>query len=250
MRLDAYAVTPDSIVTLEVAPSRRAWMEATPDRFANRCLPLLMANQAGFLVTLTEEVEVEWSGRIGHGEVDVFGGDRVKENVASHFGSGIVTFKLPWLFRTEPGYNLLARGPANLPKDAIAPLEGLIEADWSFAPFTMNWQITRPKTRIRFARGEAIAMLVPMRRGELEAFAPRLHDLDDDAEIAAAYRVWREGRDRFLRDLSAREDAAVKAGWQRDYFLGRGPGDREAPAHQTKMALRGFERAKGRGEKG
>jgi hypothetical protein len=36
----------------------------------------------------------------------------------------------------------------------------------------------------------------------------------------------------------------VKAGWQRDYFLGRGPGDREAPAHRTKMALGGFERGK------
>src|SRR5579871_5256413 len=115
MRLDAYEVTADPIVTLSPAPARRAWMDRTPERFANRCLPLMMANQAGWSVTLTEPVEVEWSGREGHGEVDVYGSARVKENVASHFGSGIVTFKLPYLFRTEPGYNLLARGPANWP---------------------------------------------------------------------------------------------------------------------------------------
>jgi hypothetical protein len=241
MRLDAYAVSESSIVTLAPASARRAWMERTPERFANRCLPLMIANQSGWLVTLTEPVEVEWSGRDGQGEVDVHGSERVKENVASHFGSGIVTFKLPFLFRTEPGYNLLARGPANLPRDGIAPLEGLIETDWSFAPFTMNWQVTRPRTRLHFDAGEAIAMLVPQRRGELEAFTPRLHRLDGDAEVAAAYRTWREDRDAFLRDLSAREEEAVKAGWQRDYFLGRGPGEREAPAHQTKLALRGFE---------
>ncbi|MFT3769429.1 MAG: DUF6065 family protein [Minicystis sp.] len=242
MRLDAYAVTAESVVTLGPAPARRAWMDGTPERFANRCLPLLMANQAGWVVTLTEPVEIAWSGRDGQGEVDVFGSDRVKDNVASHFGSGIVTFKLPYLFRTEPGYNLLARGPANLPKDGITPLEGLIEADWSFAPFTMNWQITRPRVRLRFEVGDAIAMLVPQRRGELEGFSPRLRALDDDPEIAAAYRAWREGRAQFLHDLSEREEAAVKAGWQRDYFLGRGPGDREAPAHQTKMALEDFAR--------
>lgn len=242
MRLDAFAVTTDSIVTLSPAPARRAWMEATHERFANRCLPLLMANQAGWAVTLTEPVEVEWSGRAGQGEVEVAGSDRVMENVASHFGSGIVTFKLPYLFRTEPGYNLLARGPANLPKDGIAPLEGLVEVDWSFAPFTMNWQITRPRVRIRFDEGDTIAMLVPQRRGELSAFAPRVRELDDDPEIAAAYRAWREDRARFLRDLREGEAHAVEAGWQRDYFLGRGPGDREAPAHQTKMTLAGFRR--------
>lgn len=242
MRLTAYAVTTESIVDIAPASARRAWMEATHERFANRCLPLLMANQAGWVITLTEPVEVEWSGKSGHGEVDVSGSARVKDNVTSHFGSGIVTFKLPYLFRTEPGYNLLARGPANLPKDGIAPLEGLIEVDWSFAPFTMNWQITRPRVRLRFEVGEPIAMLVPQRRGELEGFAPRLMDLDDDPEIAAAYRAWRADRERFLHDLGEGEAEAVKAGWQRDYFLGRGPGDRAAPAHQTKMNLDEFAR--------
>jgi antitoxin (DNA-binding transcriptional repressor) of toxin-antitoxin stability system len=240
MRLDAYTLTADSIVALSPAPSRRAWMDRTPERFANRCLPLMMANQAGWQVTLTEPVDVEWSGRDGHGEVSVYGPPLVQQNVASHFGSGIVTFKLPFLFRTEPGYNLLARGPANQPKDGLSPLEGLIETDWSFAPFTMNWQITRPRVRLRFDAGEPIALLVPARRGELEAFTPRLLALDDDAEVSVAYRAWRRSRETFLTDLAAGAREAVETGWQRDYFRGRGPGDQEVPEHQTKMTLRGF----------
>ena len=40
----------------------------------------------------------------------------------SLFGHGILTWTLPYLFRTPPGYNLLARGPANWPKDGSAHL--------------------------------------------------------------------------------------------------------------------------------
>jgi hypothetical protein len=217
-------------------------MDQTPQRFANRCLPLMMANQAGWFVTLTEPVEVSWSGDDGLGEITVSGSDRARENVTSHFGSGIVTFKLPFLFRTPAGYNLLARGPANLFKDGIAPLEGLIEADWAISPFTMNWKITRPRHRIRFEAGEPVCMLVPERRHALEELEPSLQDLDEDPGLAAEYRAWREGRDRFIGDLNAGEAEAVKAGWQRDYFLGRGPGESVAQQHQTKMSLRAFGR--------
>lgn len=242
MKLEAHVVTSSSILALAPAPARRAWMDRTPDRFANRCLPLMIANQAGWMVTLTEPVEIEWTGERADDAVKVSGSERVLENVQSHFGSGIVTFRLPWLFRVEPGYNLLVRGPANQPRDGIAPLEGIVEADWAVAPFTMNWQVTRPRTRIRFEEGDAVAMLVPMRRGELERFTPALRQIDDDRELSAAYRAWRAGRDGFLRDLRAFEEEAVKAGWQRDYFLGKGPGEQEAPEHQTKLVLQPFER--------
>jgi len=242
MLLNAYVLTPDPILTMVPATARREWMERSPERFANRCLPLMIANQAGWFLVLTEAVEVEWSGSEALAGVEIFGSERAKTNVTSHFGGGIVTFKLPYLFRTEPGYNLLARGPANLFKDGIAALEGLIETDWSIAPFTMNWKLTRPKRRVRFEVGEPVCMLVPQRRHELEAFEPVVQDLDDDAAIASEYRRWRESRDKFISDLAAREEDAVRAGWQRDYFLGRGPGETVVPQHQTKLAVRPFQR--------
>lgn len=242
MKLRAYVLTAESVVTLAPAPAKREWMERTPERFANRCLPLLMANQAGWLLCLTEPVEVEWNGGDGLGDVEVHGSERVKANVASHFGSGIVTFKLPFLFETERGYNLLARGPANLFKDGAAPLEGLIEADWSVAPFTMNWKLTRSRLRVRFEAGEPVCQLVPRRRDELEAFEPEVMDLDDDPRISSEYRKGRASRDRFIGDLAAHREEAVRAGWQRDYFLGRAPGEAVAPQHQTKMHLSPFRR--------
>lgn len=243
-------LTASSIVKLSPAPGRREWMERTPERFANRCLPLLMANQAGWFVELTEPVEVEWNGRDGLGDVEVTGSELVRENVASHFGCGIVTFKLPYLFEVEEGYNLLARGPANVFKDGIAPLEGLVEADWSVAPFTMNWKLTRPRQRVRFEAEEPICQLVPQRRRELSEFDPVLVDLDADARVSRQYREWRESRDTFIGDLAAGREEVVRAGWQRDYFLGRAPGGAQAPEHETKLSLRPFRRGDGPGESG
>src|SRR6202000_3160808 len=89
-------------------------------------------------------------------------------NAISIFGSGIVTFTLPFLFRTPPGYNLVAQGPTNRPKDGISALSGIIETDWAESTFTMNWMITRPHHPITFAKGEPICMVFPQKRYEVE----------------------------------------------------------------------------------
>jgi hypothetical protein len=239
--LVAYRLTDaPSIVSLAPAPATRRWMDDSSSRFAYRCLPLLMANQAGWFITLKEAVEVEWDGGEGSQALRIAGSLAVLANVVSHFGQGIVTFRLPYLFRTSPGRDLLVRGPANLFKDGASPLEGLVESDWSVAPFTMNWKITRPRHCIRFEAGEPIAMLVPSPRGDLERFAPSLSSLADDEALARRYRRWFEGRAAFLRDLDDDVPEAVAAGWQKDYFRGEGPGDTVALEHRTKLRLRPF----------
>lgn len=241
--LTAYRLTAtDPIVTLAPAASARAWMDASSSRFAYRCLPLLMANQAGWFLNLTDDVEAEWNGGDSLSCVTVFGSDRIRENVMSHFGQGILTFRLPYLFRTPRGYDLLVRGPANLFKDGIAPLEGLVESDWATSPFTMNWKITRAKHRIRFAKGEPVAMIVPMARGDLERFDPKSKRITDDPALDRRYRAWFESRNTFLKDLNAQVPKAVDEGWQRDYFQGKAPDGPTAPAneHRTKIAIKPF----------
>jgi Family of unknown function (DUF6065) len=46
----AYELHPGHGVELVPASRERSWMNSTRKRCANRCLPLLMANQAGWLV--------------------------------------------------------------------------------------------------------------------------------------------------------------------------------------------------------
>lgn len=230
------------------APTRRSWMDATPDRFANRCLPLLIANQSGWFLTARHTVRATWDGGACQDATVVEFLDKDEPLPAvSHFGSGIVTWTIPYLFRTPPGWNLLVRGPANEPLDGAYALEGVVETDWSPATFTMNWKLTRPRFPVVFAKGQAIGMIVPQRRGELEAFHPMVIGLEKADELQDEYRKWMSGRAVFLQELRAGEPAAIRQKWQRDYFRGIYHSSIE-PEHQIKRTLRAFNQEASREE--
>jgi hypothetical protein len=234
-------------VALEPADRRRDWIEAMPDKWANRCLPLLIANEAGWILRNPTAFRARWAGKEHPDAITIeFEDDgRALRLVYSHFGYGVLTWDVPFLFRTPPGFNLLARGPANDPKDGIGALEGVVETDWAVATFTMNWKFTRPDHWVSFAAGEPFCMVVPQRRSELESFAPRLRPLAHDAATAAQARAWSERRDETQKRkfLAAYSDAFKGdwASWERDYFQGRLPSGEPAPEHQTKLKLRPFE---------
>jgi hypothetical protein len=238
--LTAYALEPRPAMRLVPAPSARAWMAGTPERFAYRCLPLLIANQAGWLVLNPEALRATWNGAEALDSVRVESIGCRPPAARSHFGCGILTWTLPYLFRTPPGWNLLVRGPANYPKDGVYALEGVVETDWSPATFTMNWKFTRPDVPVVFERGEPICMLVPHRRGELERFLPRIRDLEQATPVADDYAAWARGRAAFLSDLRRPGSDAQRRGWQRDYLRGVPRNDSTAPGHQTKLRLRPF----------
>lgn len=222
-------------------------MDATPSRFAYRCLPLVMANQFGWWVLNSNRVVATWNGTDAFDaiRIEVTNGDPCP--ACSHFGSGVLTFQLPWLFRTPPGYNLQVRGPTNLPKDAAVPLDGLVESDWSMSTFTMNWQLTRKDVPVTFEKDEPIAMLIPQRRHELESFRPVERALDADPEVSRQFRLWRQTRTDFLWNLKIGGTEANKRGWQKDYTQGRQPNGKAAPEHQTRIDLRGFSPTCGQG---
>jgi hypothetical protein len=222
-------------------------MASTDQGFARRCLPLLMANQAGWWLLNSHPFVVTWNGASDRSNLCVryLSGDPPYPAI-SHFGHGLLTFRLPFLFRTPPGWNLLVRGPANMPKDGAAALEGLVEADWSVATFTMNWQLTRFNHGVKFVSGEPICMIVPVRRGELEGFRPQMMPLHR-AEDEEGYRAWRLSRDDFLRNLQVPGSISRMAGWQRDYFLGRAPDGSIFADHERRMHLKPFEEVRGPG---
>src|SRR5262249_11032524 len=114
----------------------------------------------------------------------------VPQCVQSHFGQGVLTFSVPYVFRTPPGYNLWVKGPANYFKDGIHPLGGIVETDWAHATFTMNWRFTRPNHVVRFEAGEPICQIVPVPRGLVEQFQPEIRAIADDPELYGAFNKW------------------------------------------------------------
>jgi hypothetical protein len=121
---------------------------------------------------------------------------------------------------TFPGYNLLVRGPANYPKDGVYALEGIVETDWAVAPFTFNLKLTHPVLSVRFDVDEPICMLVPQRRGELEAFRLMFHNLESEPDIHSQYLQWNQSRTEFLASLREPHFKNEKDRWQKHYFRG------------------------------
>ena len=228
---------------MEIRPAQvgRAWMETPAGKFAKRCLPLLMANQAGWELLNPVGFTAVWEGTDNLAAVKFWPDAQTAHAwVTSHFGSGIITWYIPYLFRTPRGHNLLVRGPANMPKDGIAALEGLVETDWTAATFTMNWKFTRPGHPVRFEAAEPIAILVPTGRGELESFRPVLREAASEPSTYTAFRQFSASRQDFLRSIKVPGSPAERAGWQRDYMLGRWPDGTVAPEHQTRLQLLPF----------
>jgi Family of unknown function (DUF6065) len=122
-------ITRDDAPQISPAPIGRTWMSEMRDGWPNRCLPMLIANQSGWEMRNPCAFTATWMGQ-GNGVDVIIAPDKREAGQLlplSHFGYGILSWNLPLLFRTPPGYNLLVRGPANYPKDGVCPLEGIVE---------------------------------------------------------------------------------------------------------------------------
>ena len=241
-RITAYRLGYSADLSIVPASGDRDWMEATKNEWANRCLPLRVANQAGWLILNDCEFEATWTGQPQLDSIRFkFPGGKKSIFVSSMFGYGIITWEIPYLFRTPAGYNLLARGPANLPKDGAYPLEGLVETDWSVASFTMNWMLTRPSQTVKFAKDEPICMLVPQKRSELEIFEPEMRNIESDPDLQNRFRQWMESRNKFVTEQKQKGPPEKGASpWQGHYTRGTTPTGEAAREHQVKLKLQSF----------
>ena len=263
----AYEIHEHKDMPILTAPVDRAWMDATDRRAAYRCLPLAIANQAGWLIPSPVGFSALWDGsptmqgvRLtfdqpgGAPPADPFGINVVSFDVfttrvytdariSSHFGNGIVTFSFPYLFRTPPGINLWVKGPTNWVKDGAQALEGVVESDWIASSFTMNWKLTRPGLPVRFERSEPVCMLVPVSRGLAESLQPLYVPLAANPELEREYRQWEQSRSDFNAGLLTADSEARQRGWQRDYMKGFTVSGTPAEEHQTRLQLKEFRRA-------
>jgi hypothetical protein len=220
------------------ASVRRDWMDASPQGFAYRCLPLTIANGHGWEIPGDTDFEAWWNGGDQPGDIVLRTRQRGRMVPVSHFGAGVLTFHIDVLLRTEPGTGLWVSGPPNSPKDGIAPLSGVVETDWAPMTFTMNWRFTRPHQVVRFAVGEPVCFFFPLPRGIVPDTRPELRDLAEAPELQAAHADWCAARASFNSALKQPGSTARQQGWQRDYHRGRGAP--EGADHRTKLQARPF----------
>jgi hypothetical protein len=220
--LKAYAVGSTQDWAIDPAPPKRPWMDETYQKIGYRCLPLIAANQAGWIVRCPANFIAVWSGKIDNYGVRLsYAPDsaHLTGTALSHFGSGVLTFVLPWLFRTSPGYGLLVRGLTNEIKDNAVALDGVVESDWSPYTFTMNWKILRPEMPVHFKKGDAVCLLQPFPLDLLERFDCSFESYDSlPPELQKGFQD-------FVHRRTAASAVAEQGHYetQRDYFAGRYP---------------------------
>src|SRR5271170_3545643 len=237
-------ITRDDAPQITPAPVSRTWMSETREGWPTRCLPMLIANQSGWELRNPCAFTATWMGREDRMDLMIAPDKRDTGQFLpeSIFGNGILTWHLPMLFRTPAGYDLLVRGPANYPKDAVSPLEGIVETDWASASFSMSWKFTRKLMPVRFEIDEPICMIVPQRRGELEEFAPELRSIESDEDLRRKYEFFLRSRHEMGQMQAATDTTAgERVPWQGNYARGNhADGEAGAPDHQTRRHLRPF----------
>lgn len=219
---------------LDIRPAsrRRDWMDETMRAFAYRCVPLTMANTHGWEIRCPHGFEAEWDGGSTPEAVRITADDATEPmHALPHFGHGILSFSHEVIFRTPPGYNLWVTGPVNRPKDAIAPLSGLVEADWMPFTFSMNWRFTRPNTPVRFEKGEPYCHLFPVPRGLVGSIQPSIEDIDTQPEMRRQYEIGKRKREfrRVVEHLRPGFESPEKMRFQGWYARGVMPD--ESPAN-------------------
>jgi hypothetical protein len=241
VELNCYFLDDEGRLDIRPAPSRRDWMDAAAQRAPYRCIPLVVANGFGWELLSPVGFTAIWNGGPDLDGVVVMEDPDTVAPARSHFGSGILTFHVPALFRTDSGTDLVVQGPINQPKDAIAPLTGVVESDWGPFGFTMNWKFTRAKTAVRFRKGEPFCHIFPVRRGSLETIQPRIQPIAANPELATDYAEWHARRQQFNDELKELGSEARTQKWQKHYLRGVTPRGEDAPeTHRVKTSLRPF----------
>lgn len=236
--ITAYTIGWDEGWVLEPARPTRNWMDKIPHGFAYRCLPLVMGNQFGWVIRCPVDFEAVWNGAASH-ENSIhfqFSDERYKTMISSHFGHGIFTFSLPWLFRTSPDLGLMVRGATNTLKFNAQPLDAFVETFWAPYTFTMNWKIIVPQVPIFFKKGDPVCQLIPYPVALLEQVHCRKGDPAEIPEVIAQHNAWSESRKAF----NARQDRGPKE-WQKTYYGGRYPDGTKTPHHWTSVRLETFD---------
>lgn len=245
MELTAY-VHPSWAPLIRPAPATRGWMDAAPEAFAYRCLPLNIANAHGWEILNPVGFEAVWDGGDGPNAVVIRpdAGANASRSAVSLFGLGVVTFHVEAILRTSPGWNLWIGGSPNRLKDGLAPLAAVVETDWSPYTFTMNWRFTRPGCTVRFEAMEPFAFVFPVPRSALEDVRPKFAALHDDPATEQRFADWSKARDAFQAEMRRAPPKAPADRWQKHYYLGVDvAGDSLIPDHRSKLRLHPFDRS-------
>jgi Family of unknown function (DUF6065) len=220
--------------------AERDWMEYTDQRFAYRCTPLTIANTSGWELLNPTGFSATWTGLKGQNEIILIPDhpDQPMNHVTLGFGHGILTFHPGYLFRTEPGWMMWARGAPNRLKHGIQALDGMVETNWVPFTFTMNWKFTEPGS-VYFAKDEPFCFVTIVPSVAIESVQPVIRRIEEVPELHREFKIWNSERTKFNAALRLGDPVTLEQKWQKNYLIGKSPSGMSAADdnHRIKRSL-------------
>ena len=181
----AYALY-EHAATLQLVPDEPAWAKTDETVAAN--LALSTAGGRGWELLCPYAVEITWNGGPAPEDIDIRSEAPDADApafVQSSLGAGLLTFYPGYQFKTETT-TLWLRGPINLPKDGLYPLESIVDTSLLPCTISIHWKCTRPQQTIRFEAGEPFGTILPYPKpaaeDDAEHIALEVVPLDTDVE--------------------------------------------------------------------
>jgi hypothetical protein len=135
-----------------------------------RCLPLLDAMSAGYLIPLANDLHLKTDAggslEYSSGQIELMSSHSVNQYRRTPFERAIVVkFMSPWVVRTPPGYSTLVVQPMNRFHFPFPILSGLVDTDGHYQRLHYPAVCLMPPGQsLTLPRGTAIAQLIPFRR--------------------------------------------------------------------------------------
>jgi hypothetical protein len=253
MKIKAFFTTKDlcNRYLISQQPQTRKWMEWNAEVITAdgktiiqetgriyKCLPVKIANQIGWQIECPIDFECLWEGGVDIESLKIRFKDEdssiFRREIKSHFGNGILTFSIPYIFSTPRNYSLYVRGPTNYYKEYCQYLDAVIESDWLMYSFTYNIKIHKPNTIISFKKGEPLFCFIPINLSKINNSNIEILNINTNPKLAECFGMYSWARhasaqyfyktkDKFISEDSKSEEQIKNGFWMKDYFLGRSP---------------------------
>lgn len=173
---------------LSSSPKTREWF--TPHFY--RCLPLVIGNRYGFVVSAEYDFYVHWDGSNEPAGVTLRAPEYEQDTIGekfptlyAHFGEGIFTVTPPFVLRTPPGVNLMTINPPNFFHPNFTVMTGVVETDNLRRNFTFNIKLQMPGIETFVPKGTPLAAFIPVPRYYVDGFSISLAEDVFPKEIVA-----------------------------------------------------------------
>lgn len=223
------------------SPPKRDWMDDVPAGYIYRCIPLLAANTMGWEILNPAKTTIKWDGGDRIENIHINCENRGLFTASSHFGSAIVTWYVPFLFKTSPDLGLYICGPSNHEKADIQPLDAFVRTDWLPFPFTVNWRLRHKDKTVTFEKGEPIARIMPFPISLIDETQLEISALSSDpgfkAEVAEFGKARAENvarqRANIVKAQETGQTPSQDGVWNAQYVKAKGDKNASHAPHQT-----------------